>query len=83
MSASGTFVPPLTVFPRKKIWKRSLWMEHRRAQFRLAIQVVGLRRIYLLNDSIILFTSKAFGRWKLLADGWWLFFTHQKFICDG
>ena len=32
-------------------------MEHRRAQFRLAIQVVGLRRIYLPNGLIILFTS--------------------------
>ena len=32
-------------------------MEYRRAQFRLAIQVVGLRRIYLPNGLIILFTS--------------------------
>jgi hypothetical protein len=30
-------------------------MEHRRAQLRLAIQVVGFRRIYLLNASIIFF----------------------------
>jgi len=37
--------------------KSNLWMEHRRAQFRLAIQVVWFKRIYLPNFSIILFTS--------------------------
>ena len=56
MNASGIYVPPLIVFPRK-IWKSNLWMEHQRAQSQLAIQVVGFRQMCLLNSSIILFTS--------------------------
>ena len=41
----------------RKIWKMNLWMEQQSAQLRFSIQVVGFRRIYLLNGSIILFTS--------------------------
>ena len=63
MNATGT---PLIMFPRK-IWMSNLWIEHRWARLWLAIQMVGFRRIYLLNGSIILLTSLSLRQMILLC----------------
>ena len=85
-NANGT-CSAISRVPEGKIWKSSLWIEHRGAKLRLGVYVVGLRLMYWLNYWDVSFTSlslrQMIGRWSCPADCWWSLLTHQRFRCGG